>query len=728
MILRFICLMFLLFITDITYSADVFKWLRVGNVRYKVWDDGSQSESSGIGNGYYYYPQGNHGQEFYYDGFLRVAGSRWGCSNWTDETGRFYPVKLAGTPYGLSDNPDNTFSLPLDEFSNRLKVYWRYPPPSVIVNEIVSNEPMFPFEEVNPDMIMGTADIMIESHIRNWMGLDINARVLAWSQHNHDDYSIWDWTATNTGNIDRDDYTELPNQTLTGLYFMRQAEYFPNPNMKEWTGVYGQHPGDSLRIMYNYPAQLKSYTYDRVGFPQPGQNGWLREPIYSGEVMIHADTEYNDEKDDITQPQMTSQSGPGDIFLKDESGRTTETDWLLAYNIMELGYVRDFSGGYEPGIYPGTHHGIPMEKSRKKYISDFDWWSWHQVISNSCGPYTLPPGQDLHFVWASVGGSISPRMGWDIGTAWYNDQVEPPPGMVYGITDNMPPQYKLFPSLYNDPAFDVPDRNIGAYSNWAKDCWVFTGKDSIFQNGNNARKNFEMNYDIPIPPSPPSVKIRTLPDNIRIMWDGTESEKASDFAGYRIYRAVPTKDSTFFKRIADIPGKGTYQFDDLTVKRYVGYIYYVTAYDDGVGNKTDVNGRKEVLESGKYLNITNLHKAYLTRPTGDKLSDIRVVPNPFNINTVDRLIYFGEERKVTFVNLPGYCTIKIYTESGDLINTIQHTSGSGDETWGHIEALYLTNSSGQLVVSGIYIALIQERNEDWTLTGNEHYIKILIVM
>jgi ubiquitin-protein ligase len=78
------------------------------------------------------------------------------------------------------------------------------------------------------------------------------------------------------------------------------------------------------------------------------------------------------------------------------------------------------------------------------------------------------------------------------------------------------------------------------------------------------------------------------------------------------------------------------------------------------------------------------------------LSSIRVVPNPYNIASPG-MQYPGEPDKIMFLNIPGHCTIRIYTENGDLINQIEHENGSGDETWNS------NTSSRQVVVSGIYI-------------------------
>ena len=57
----------------------------------------------------------------------------------------------------------------------------------------------------------------------------------------------------------------------------------------------------------------------------------------------------------------------------------------------------------------------------------------------------------------------------------------------------------------------------------------------------------------------------------------------------------------------------------------------------------------------------------------------------------------------------------IFTESGDLVKTIDHDSGSGDEIWGgNILDLQTVSDSGQLLVSGIYIAHITDNESGGT--------------
>jgi hypothetical protein len=117
-------------------------------------------------------------------------------------------------------------------------------------------------------------------------------------------------------------------------------------------------------------------------------------------------------------------------------------------------------------------------------------------------------------------------------------------------------------------------------------------------------------------------------------------------------------------------------------------------------------------------------------PTGDriqKLSEIRVVPNPYNLKA--RNIQYGQNDpssvdKLGFFNLPPLCKIKIYTELGELIATIDHTNGSGDDYW------YSLTTSRQVVVSGLYIAYFEvtESSADGQYTKGDHIFKKFIII
>jgi hypothetical protein len=103
------------------------------------------------------------------------------------------------------------------------------------------------------------------------------------------------------------------------------------------------------------------------------------------------------------------------------------------------------------------------------------------------------------------------------------------------------------------------------------------------------------------------------------------------------------------------------------------------------------------------------------------LKSIRVVPNPFYLTAYQQGLSFNKEIK--FIHLPGNCTIRIFTVSGDLVRILQHNSTSNNNRPGFgpysdesaapletsLESWDLRNDRGRLVASGIYIAAIEAR-------------------
>ena len=717
-------LVFFLFANNLTYASDI-KWIRVGRMQTKVVDSGDQGGSSRENTFAYTF------NDNFYLSFYSHRGYHLGTPNWTDENGTVWPVKISGAGHGIADEIENTIPI-ADENDVFIRKYMRYQPPTITVDGMRLDEPFPQSGDAVDANKTGTADVLIESTINTSMGLTINQKVLAWSQINHDQYFIYDWTFTNTGNVDEDADIELGSQTLNDVYFLRSINVNRVGRSHPWHVTYGQTPGDTLRICWQYPSRNSS-SYNDLCYPR--SQGYYRYPSNIGEAVIHADKSVGDTDDDVTQPQMTGYQSAELRWVKQEANINSPADHQTLYQTMQFGF-KPYDGtlylqdAYPGTVYPGTHHSMRMDDMGIKWVKDFQWFNWRTATHYSVGPYTLQPGENFRIVMAEAYGVLSLPEQYRIGTQWYDHGkevvIDPPPGMVYGVTDNLPNIFHAFPDLMEE------DKYSTAYNNWSQNCWLLTAKDSLFNHANSAQWNLRNNYNIPIAPPPPSIEVKSLPDKIRISW-GTESESASDFAGYRIYRAVGSTHYSeddgevegLFEPIFEVTGSGTHEYDDVTAERGVAYYYYVTGFDDGIGNITDSHGRRQSLESGQYLNMTTVG-AHLTRPPADELSDIRVVPNPFNV-IADDLQYPGEENKIMFLDLPGYCTIRIYTESGDLIKVLEHTSGSGDESWGKLESEHSATESGQIIVSGIYYAKIIVNDEAGTPTGESAALKFVII-
>ena len=76
-----------------------------------------------------------------------------------------------------------------------------------------------------------------------------------------------------------------------------------------------------------------------------------------------------------------------------------------------------------------------------------------------------------------------------------------------------------------------------------------------------------------------------------------------------------------------------------------------------------------------------------------------VVPNPYHVRAFEK--YSG--RQLKFLNLPPYANIHIYTMTGDLVYTIEHTTGTGDASWDRQDTF-----STMEIVSGVYIYVVEQ--------------------
>ncbi|MDZ7822303.1 MAG: hypothetical protein U5N26_11180 [Candidatus Marinimicrobia bacterium] len=258
----------------------------------------------------------------------------------------------------------------------------------------------------------------------------------------------------------------------------------------------------------------------------------------------------------------------------------------------------------------------------------------------------------------------------------------------------------------------LPDGTTTTDKDKYKNEWFYTGRDSLFQTFKRARKNFLSGFGIPQPPQPPEIfRVNSEGDNVHLSWEPSPSESDPNFGGYRIYRAAGSVDSIYHEIYAC--GAGTddplvYDYKDRDAIRGFSYYYYIVAFSDGSMNTDPGFNPPGQLESGRAYTQSK-RGAYLRRRQGLDLDNIRIVPNPYNLKADSRkpnaqqLQFPGMDGydKIMFYNIPGKCVLKIYSERGDLIEEIDHQSGSGDEEW------KIKTSSGQIAVSGVYILYVE---------------------
>lgn len=159
---------------------------------------------------------------------------------------------------------------------------------------------------------------------------------------------------------------------------------------------------------------------------------------------------------------------------------------------------------------------------------------------------------------------------------------------------------------------------------------------------------------------------------------------------------------------------GQYSQDSgFSIKNGFRYFYAVTPYDFGaILNDSDGSDENDIyitpVVAGKTANQTY---AIPLPVAGEDLSDVVVVPNPY-IGSADWEGWAPSkvrENRIAFMNVPEKCTIRIYTLSGDWVDTIEHSSTAGVAYW---DMANFATEIGLRIASGVYIYQIEAPNSD----------------
>jgi hypothetical protein len=534
----------------------------------------------------------------------------------------------------------------------------------------------------------------------------VQRKVFAWSQQHHDDYIAVDLVLTNQSGTTLENFYA---QISEGPYYWRKAKG-GNPDIPDddrvgvnrnaaWHHYYGARPGDSLRIHYMYHADEIATPGDQMGGPVASQDGRLTESDIMFYAILHASAApYSDpaaDVDDPLQPRVT------DVYAEPAQG--VEGLWAnknnrdLIYDLMAGKH-----GMEQPmeGQYAGTFHRANNDEQ-----GDPDWANlgegfnhsavWNASIS-AFGPYTFNDGESIHIVYVSGYAGIGIEKEKEIGEQWKAGTLQEAPGLPNATTGYFPAQF-VYPS-------DATDMDK------VKNRWISTGIDTVHQVVSRAKWNFEHNWQVPGAPSPPQTELRGTGQGVEIEWSAPDAEADPNFAGYRILKRIGNEDTTFFE-IAYESGPedigATHLFLDEDVRFGATYFYYVQSSIEVPENDPnahpDTRGTK--IYSGRLWTPTNA-PVNPKRPSQEDLAKIRIVPNPYNIKddllAIDQDI--NERQAIKFYNLPPVVTIKIYSESGDLVRTIEHNPPAGDG----LEIWNMLTDNQQVIASGVYIAVFEK--------------------
>ncbi len=660
-----ISLLSMIFIVSSNYGQTS-KWLSVGSLHSWYSSSGSEIELGRTPGVLSNQQDGLRWPALYNFQDCQAAKSLWiGAVNYNDlKASKVYNYKVVH----MGPRVQNIQS---EFMPNEFKLVGKFNHPNVYVDGIPSGRLDFLdfVDEIDPDLI---SDRMIMNKVNTGMGISMTRKVYAFSQQNHDNYFIYDYTFKNNGVVDLQGTVNA--QTVNEMMVYFQYRYAPSkeggpygfywlPQNTSWgrstmNDVVYQKDGKPFRAQFSWLGKHSQFTEgSAIGGPNIGAgtyqaDGRLGAAQFVGTITLHADASPTDNSDDPNQPSTT------DYY--DSDGPITYNNDQYNAALMTQEYAAMSAGR------PAQSHAALVGNG---FADQFGPTGGGYSQGQGFGPYTLNPGDSVHIVLAEAVSGLNRDSIYSIGKKWL-DESGP---------------------------FILPNGSTSTSAEEYKDTWVYTGKDSLFKSFDRAIKTYGNNLQIPQPPPPPSeFAVVSGGDRVNLSW-ASNPESFSKFAGYRLYRAIHQPDTTY-ELIFECGGNSgkpvVNEFNDTQLLRGFDYYYYLSSFDDGSTNDIQPG---TPLESSKFYTMTN-SPAYLKRPPGESLKDIRVVPNPYNIRL--RELQFGSSGpdRIMFYDIPGECTIKIYTERGDLVETIDHKDGSGDAAWNSI------TTSRQTVVSGVYIA------------------------
>ena len=603
---------FLVMMSEGAYAQGAYKWIQIGSLHNWFSEKGGEMEQ---GTGIVDQQYGLRWPAIVNRADGQAAKGFWiGTTNFTDANGvNWTPKVIAVGPRWKGDN---------EFFAKTFDMYAQFDPPRVFVD----GTPSF----ANPEDLKPTADTiksdrLLVNKVTTNIGISFERRVYAFSQQYHDNYFLYEYTFTNTGNPD----IGLAAKTLTGVVFYWQFRYAPGGpgpgyevnNSARWgmgamNDARGYPPDISnslisssendVRLMYtwlglhtgaNKPqagSSPNAATFDNIGAPifnattisgvstylQSADTNWrLGAAQMIGNGPIWADKSPTDRTNDLTQPTTTSFLGSDEPI--------TENNALSQFNqaAMSGEYARMTIGHAPRQAWLTQPDGKFDQQTVMGNIGDGAPGGWSQGMG--FGPYTLAPGQSVKIVWA-----------------------EGQSGLTIDETVRIGKMYK-----------------DGTINTKAKNDSVLNGRLRLFETLRRAAANYNSGFNIPKPPYPPATfNVRGGGDKIALTWDPSKTESANGFVGYRIYRATGRQDSTY-RLIYQCGGNRpsdpnvkydagkTYLFNDVTAIRGISYYYYISAFGSAIAADPATRTPAGELESNMFYTKT-YDPATLKRPAG----------------------------------------------------------------------------------------------------------------
>jgi len=569
--------------------------------------------------------------------------------------------------------------------------YWKYKAPFREVNlQNFSDDDWHGYDKVGgPNMI---CEQMVVASCNTAHGITLTQRAYAFHDPKYDDFIIVEYIFKNIGDIDSDPEVEYPNNQVKDCYLALKFIPMPSnlsslvvpgaggwmPQVDDWIDYYsGYYNGEPLRVMYGWDgdARTEYCADDDEGDPFP-VSGIFMSTQYPGMAILHVDKEVNDHTNDPNQPIMSYYSWGG----------------AHASNTLSIG-----AGSI------GAESIYNTLSTPEHITSPLDWETWNSTQTEVWNTaYGNDPNVEYYktgtigfgpYNFQNIGDSVRIVACYTVGSIGWTEAVE----LGSWWKEKLP----------NPTTNDIIEKNRILRS----------GRDSLFAKiaqvtalFKDASGNIDLIKGADIigdPAQPPGLTISSDLESIQLKWENVGADK------YRVYRRLkPTfalenepgeliQDPYPLRR--ELDGNET-SWKDTDISIGQDYWYCVSAVNDAG------------IESSKSLTRTNPTSSDRTRGAAQPYSSVPstaldslyVVPNPYNYKSEQFYSGVMTRGNIKFYGLPAQCRIRIYTQSGDLVATLDHELTYPPST---VHTWNMLTDSDQYIASGLYIFTIDQAKD-----------------
>ena len=495
--------------------------------------------------------------------------------------------------------------------------------------------------------------------------------------------------------------------------------------------------------------------------------GGMLAPQASGYCLLHYDTQYLAKvfpRDSLNNSDPRNESDMDRYLYKQANSETDEafnlfnqydsTTHTLKQPLMLFnhdGQVGDYQSWMGNGwmdaagvvnsnlseiMYKG-HPALPERNADK--------WIGRRVVRNAgeqrhpitmgtvLGPYTLPPGGKIHVSYAEVvgyGGAEGKLLDGGLPGSWKNSVPTSNRKLKSAETEQILTEHYL--TDYGYP--DCVNSNVITVEDVAQKAWeLYLGHQIEYDPTFKGPADFSELWPENTPelgayhgsvsnsiewPSPNFELTNTALAKTRIIWKPTVESFASNFnvanrmrgsiVKYKVYRSTDKQgwDLVDSINVGNLNAEGEYVIQDTDdiVKIGNSFYYSVVAVDDK-GN-----------ESSKMTFIKAHSPTVSAKST---LGKVYAVPNPFYLKSGFTGTSPEENNKISFYGLTKNSTIRIFSMSGQLIQTVHHNANS---TANLESPFYQVTINNQRFASGVYFFVVTDED-----TGNVSKGKFIVI-